>query len=191
MSERQELTRILRDLRDASPAELDLLFQASYDELRRLARKYLARERREHTLQTTALVHEAYLRLVDSSNLEWNNRAHFLALAARVMRRILVDHARRRKSSKRGGEWKQVTLGHADGVGNAPERLDLVALEGALTRLQERDPEKARVVEMRFFAGMTNDEIAEVLGVTERTVRRHWAAAQVRLYKDLKDTTLQ
>ena len=188
MSERLDLTRILRDVSDGSIAEVDRLFEASYQELRRLARAYLARERREHTLQTTALVHEAYLRLVDSSKLEWKSRAHFLAIAARVMRRILVDHARRRKSTKRAGSWKQVSLSQADTAGLVPGNLDLLALDVALTRLQEGDPEKARVVEMRFFAGMTTGEIAEVLGVTERTVRRHWAAAKVRLYKDLTAT---
>ncbi len=164
---------------------VDRVFVGLYDELRATARRQLLNERRDHTLQPTALVHEAYARLVQADAQNWNNKAHFLAIAARVMRQILVDHARRRGSKKRRGARPHVPLDEALAHSKEQVDLDLVALDVALTRLHEEQPERARVVEMRFFAGMTHEEIAEVLGVTPRTVKRYWAYAQARLYTEM------
>lgn len=180
-----EFTRVLQLASNGDGDAVDRLFVTLYDELRSMARQKLAKERSDHTLQATALVHEAYVRLVDQHGVQWKNRAHFFAVAARVMRQILVDHARRRSAKKRAGDKQRVSLNEALTVSVGNPSPDLIALDAALTRLQETEPEKAQVVEMRFFAGMTQDEVAEVLGVTPRTVRRYWVYAQARLYKDM------
>jgi RNA polymerase sigma factor (TIGR02999 family) len=162
-----------------------------YEELRRLARSYMARERREHTLQPTALVHEAYLQLVDQSRVNWQGRSHFRAVGARVMRRILIDHARRRGGLKRGGDRQRVTLGEAilrppDSDVDLPE---LLAVNEALDKLAGLDERQARVVELRFFGGLTTAEIAEALGVSERTVQGDWAHGQAWLKRELSRTS--
>ncbi len=158
-----------------------------YDELRRLARKRLAGENRGHTLQPTALVHEAYLKLVDQSRVDWRGRTHFFAVAAMTMRRLLIDHARARGRAKRGGEWRRVTLAHPL-VAGQPEGLDLervLSLDAALEKLAALDSRQARIVEMRFFAGLTVAEAAEVLGVSKRTVEGDWMHARSWLRREM------
>lgn len=164
---------------------LDRLTPLIYDELHRLAQRLMGRERPGHTLQTTALVNEAYLKLVDSSRVRWQNRAHFFAVAAQLMRRILVDFARSRQYQKRGGEWQQVALddGLAISAGREP---DLVALDAALQGLAKMDPRKAQVVELRFFGGLSLEETAEVLKVSTNTVGRDWNTAKAWLRRELK-----
>ena len=174
---------LLRAWSKGDSTALEQLTPIVYDELRRLARHYLRGERRDHSLQTTALVHEAYLRLVDHTRMEWQNRAHFFAVSAQVMRRILVDHARRR-NVKRGRGLRRVSLEEAILVGG-DRPTDLAALDDALTSLAERDPRKAQVVEMRFFGGLSVEESAEVLGVSPVTVMREWRTAKAWLYREL------
>lgn len=185
MSDTGNFTEILRQAAAGSDEAMSQLFDTSYRELLHLARRYLRGERSDHTLQTSALVNEAYMRMVGGAQLGWNDRAHFFATAAQAMRRILIDHARRRLADKRMGNQKKVALGEVATLGGDDFNTDLVALDMALSKLQEEQPEKARVVEMRFFAGMTMEEIAEVMGVSNRTVHRHWAYAQARLYKEM------
>ena len=163
---------------------LDKLMPAIYDELRRQAARYLRREQPGHTLQTTALIHEAYVRLVDQRNVQWQNRAHFFGIAAQMMRRILVDHARTKKRAKRGGSDVKVSL--ADATIPVKERdLDVVALDEALTRLAEIDEQQSRVVELRFFSGLTVEETAEVMGISPATVKRDWSMAKAWLHREL------
>ena len=157
-----------------------------YDELRRLARAYLARERRGHTLQPTALVHEAYLRLVDQRAVDFGNRAQFVGLAAVMMRRIIVNHARDRAALKRGGEMDRVTLGLAEKA-QAPATVDVLALHEALDRLAALDARKARVVELKFFGGMTSEEIAAALSCSTATAEREWSFARAWLFDALDD----
>ena len=155
-----------------------------YDELRRIARVYLRRERSHHTLQPTALVHEAYLRLIDQHSVDWRNRTQFLGLAATMMRRVLVNYARDRSAAKRGGGVERVTLAAAQGVADPPA-VDVLALHEALERLQAVDVRKSRVVELKFFGGLTTDEAAEVLDVSHATVERDWTLARAWLYDSL------
>lgn len=166
------------------------LFELVYGELRRVASGLLARERRGHTLQPTALVHEAYLRLVDQTSLRPNDRAHFLAIAARAMRRILIDHARAVNAGKRGGDWQRVTMatGEEPGVGDpaAGREFELMELDEALERLSALDERAARVAEMRLFAGMTVRETAEALGVSPRSVDDDWATARAWLGREIR-----
>jgi RNA polymerase sigma factor (TIGR02999 family) len=170
----------------------DRLFAAVYDELRRVARGKLRSERDGHTLDTSALVHEAYIRLVDQTRTDWTDRAQFFAVASRVMRRILIDYARKRRAAKRGGARVAVTLGAADGPDSpaltvADERADtLLAVDDALTRLAFRDTRLAQVVECRFFGGLTDAETGAILGLTERSVQRDWAKAKDWLYQELR-----
>lgn len=178
-----DVARLLRAWSGGDSKALDQLTPIVYDELRRLARHYLRGERQDHSLQTTALVHEAYLRLVDHTRMEWQDRAHFFAVSAQVMRRILVDHARRR-NVKRGRGLRRVSLEAATLIGG-DRPTDLVALDDALTSLAERDPRKAQVVEMRFFGGLSVEESAEVLGVSSVTVMREWRTAKAWLYREL------
>jgi RNA polymerase sigma factor (TIGR02999 family) len=180
-----DVTQLLHETTHGNREALDRLFSIVYDELRRLAQNHLSRERAGHTIRPTVLVHEAYLRLVDQTRVEWKNRAHFFAVAARAMRRILIDHARRRSRLKRGGSGVvHVTLDQALSTPVARDGdTNLLALEAALTKLEGEEPDRARVVELRFFSGMTAEETAEVLGVTERTVWRHWKFAQAYLYR--------
>jgi len=165
-------------------AALERLIPLVYKELHRLAHRYLGRERIGHTLQTTALVHEAYLRLIDWNNVEWQNRAHFFAISAQLMRRILVDFARSRRFAKRGGGARQVAFDEAMAI--APQRgVDLVALDDALTALNALDPRQSRIVELRFFGGLSVAETAEVLKVSPGTVKRDWSLAQAWLLREL------
>lgn len=160
------------------------LVDAVYGELRRLARGYLQRERQDHSLAPTALVHEAYLKLVDQRRVQWQNRSHFFAIAAHVMRRILVDHARAHHAQKRGAGGK-VPLGDRD-IGFEALKVDVVALDVALERLAEKYPRQARLVELRFFGGLTVDEAAAVLDLAPATVHRDWAFARAWLYRELR-----
>jgi RNA polymerase sigma factor (TIGR02999 family) len=177
------VTAILRAWSDGDQRALDRLTPIIYDELRRLARRYMRQERPDHSLQTTALVNEAYMRLVDYKRMQWQDRAHFFAVSAQLMRRILVDHARRH-NLKRGGAVPHVSLDDAVSVSSeAPD--DLVALDDALTALGQLDPRKARVVEMRFFGGLSVEETAAVLNVSPVTVMRDWSSARAWLYREL------
>jgi RNA polymerase sigma factor (TIGR02999 family) len=165
---------------------LELLMPLVYTELRRLASRNLRRERPDHTLQTTALVHEAYMRLVDQRRVEWQDRAHFFAIAARVMRQVLVDHARRRNADKRGGAEDALPLDEALAVGAEELPVDLVALDEALGRLEALSARQARVVELRYFGGLSVEETAEVLGVSPATVKNDWAASRAWLRRQLE-----
>ena len=179
------VTRLGRAPEEAPKAAAELL-PLVYDELRRLAQRYLSRERPGHTLEPTALVHEAYMRLVDQAKDNWQGRTHFFAVGARVMRNLLVDHARQKGRAKRGGDWRRVTL--AEGVSPALrelEREDLLALDAALERLSRVDEREARIVELRFFAGLKMGEIASLLGVSKRTVEEDWVHARTWLRREL------
>jgi RNA polymerase sigma factor (TIGR02999 family) len=165
---------------------LDQMLPLVYAELHRLAASYLSRERPDHTLQATALVNEAYLRLINQRRVDWRNRAQFLGIAANMMRRILVNHARDRAVAKRGGGQERISLSLADLAADGPD-VDLIALEDALERLAAEDARKARVVELRFFGGLAMDEIAEVLQVSKTTVERDWTFARAWLYDAIKD----
>jgi RNA polymerase sigma factor (TIGR02999 family) len=184
-----DITLLLTELQAGNRAAESKLVPLVYDELRRLARRYMRGERAEHTLQPTALVHEAYLRLIGQRDVEWQNRAHFFGVAAQLMRRILVDHARARKAEKRGGSAPKVSLDETL-VFTEAKGADLLALDEALTRLTERDPRQGRIVELRFFGGLTEDEAAEVLGVSTRTVKRDWNVARAWLYKELSKSAI-
>jgi RNA polymerase sigma factor (TIGR02999 family) len=164
---------------------LEQLLATVHGELRRLARRELGRERSDHTLQPTALVNELYLRLVEQNRASWQNRAHFFAIAARMMRRILVDHARAHVASKRGGACARVSLSDAMSVANEPA-VDLLALDDALATLDKRDPEQARIVELRFFSGLSVEETAAVLGKSPRTIKREWRVAKAWLFSQLR-----
>ena len=178
-----DVTRLLLAWSDGSEAAASPLMDAVYDELRRLARGYLVRERRDHSLPATALVHEAYVKLIDQRQVRWKNRAHFYAVAAQVMRRLLVDHARARSAAKRG---VQLTI-PLDGVDVAAgvKSADLLALDTALDKLAALDPRQARLVELRYFGGLTVDEAAAVMDVAAITVKRDWAMARTWLYREL------
>ena len=190
MDVRHEVTGLLVAWRSGETDAGDRLFAAVYDDLRRVARGKLRSERDGHTLDTTALVHEAYIRLVDQTRTDWTDRSQFFAVASRVMRRILIDHARKRRASKRGGSRVSVTLGSANdspALAIADERADnLLAVDEALTRLAARDIRLAQVVEYRFFGGLTDAETGAILGLTERTVQRDWAKAKDWLYQELR-----
>ena len=180
-----DITGLLVAWRAGDPEAFDRLFPMVYDELRRIAHRQLGAERPDHTLDTTALVHEAYLKLVDQTRAQLTDRAHFFAVAARAMRRILVDYARRHRALKRGGAAGSVSLSGAALI--AEERADtLVALDEALTRLAELDARLSQVVECRFFGGLTEEETAEALAVTARTVRRDWVKAKGWLHRELR-----
>lgn len=169
--------------RGESPAAAELL-PLVYDELRRLAQREMAKERRGHTLQPTALVHEAYLRLVGGAEVRWEGRVHFFRAAAQAMRRILVDSARRRATQKHGGAAR-VPLSEAGDPADEPRPAELLALDESLDRLEERDPRKADVVKLRYFAGLSIDDTGAALGVTPRTVTRDWTAAKAWLFRDM------
>lgn len=166
---------------------LDQMLPLVYDELHRLASRYLSDERPDHTLQPTALVHEAYLRLINQRSVDWRNRAQFLGVAASMMRRILVNHARDRAAAKRAGNRERVSLSLVDVASGAPD-VDLIALEDALARLTALDERKARVVELRFFGGLTMEEVAELLEVSRATVEREWSFARAWLFDAIEGT---
>lgn len=177
-----QITQLLRDWSEGNQAALDELMPLVYDELRRQASRYLRKERQGHTLQTTALIHEAYLKLAGQNEIEWQNRSHFFAIASTAMRRILVDHARTRHREKRGGRAEDIPLDDALMIGAQQRNVDLVALDEALVRLERLDRRQAKVVELRFFSGLTNEETADVLGVSNATVRNDWAMAKAWLH---------
>lgn len=179
-----DVTRLLTDLRSGNRDALDQLLPLVYSEMRRIAARALRGERDDHTLQPTALVHEAYLKMVGGENVPWQNRAHFLGCAARVMRHILVDHARAHRAGKRGGAGQKVTLTDALGIAQSTD-VDLVALDDALKAFALVDEQKSQIVEMRYFGGLTEEEVAEVLGVSERTVRRGWTMAKAWLRREM------
>jgi RNA polymerase sigma-70 factor (ECF subfamily) len=182
-----QVSSLLRAWGDGDQGALEKLTPIVYDELRRLARRHMKRERPGHSLQTTALANEAYMRLVDYKRMQWQNRAHFFAVSSQLMRRILVDHARRH-NLKRGGGVQHVSLEQA-ALLVADENMDLVALDDAMNALARIDPRKVQVVEMRFFGGLSVEEIAEVLKVSTITVKRDWATARTWLYRELTGVT--
>jgi RNA polymerase sigma factor (TIGR02999 family) len=182
-----DISALLRAWSDGDQSALERLTPIVYDELRRLARRYMKRERPGHSLQTAALVNEAYMRLVDYERMQWQNRAHFFAVSSQLMRRILVDHARRH-NLKRGGGVQHVSLDEA-AVVCGDQDADLVALDNAMNALLRIDPRKVQVVEMRFFGGLSVEETAEVLKVSTVTVKRDWRAARAWLYRELTGGT--
>jgi len=183
-----EITQLLAEWSDGNQSALDELYPLVYDELHRLARRYMSRERKGHTLQTTALINEAYVRLVDQKNVHWANRSHFFAISAQIMRRILIDHARRHRYAKRGGGAQQVSLDEAVAVAN-DIGAELLRLDEALKTLAEMDSRRSQVVELRYFGGLSNEEIAGVLHVSENTVTRDWNMARAWLYQQLAEST--
>jgi RNA polymerase sigma factor (TIGR02999 family) len=180
------LTGLLIEWRHGDQAALNKLTPLVYDELRRIAHRYVQRERNGHTLGTTALVHEAYLRLAGQKKIEWQNRAHFFAVTAQVMRHILIDHARRRHYAKHGGDVQRVSLADADLMSRQRAR-ELVELDEALDELAQLDLRKSRVVELRYFGGLGLQETADVLQISLMTVRRDWRAAKAWLYRRMRD----
>jgi RNA polymerase sigma factor (TIGR02999 family) len=183
-TERQELTRLLQAWSDGDKQALEKLVPSVQQELHRLAGFYMAGERPNHPLQTTALINEAYVRLIGWDNVRWQNRAHFFGVAAQLMRKILVDHARAHRRMKRGGGAIQTTLN--EGCVYRQERTrDLLVVDEALTKLEGLDPRKGRIVELKFFGGLTEEEIAAVLEISERTVRRDWNLARAWLHNEI------
>jgi RNA polymerase sigma factor (TIGR02999 family) len=180
----QDITQLLLDWGNGDKEALDKLMPFVYDELRRLARNYMGNQRPGHTLQTTALVNEAYLRLIDSSQVRWQNRTHFFAISAQLMRRVLVDFARAKKATKRGGNEQKVTFDEGLPVFSEKES-DLIALDEALNELETMDKRQSQIVEMRYFGGMTEKEIGEALEISTRTVRRDWTVARAWLFSKL------
>ena len=181
----ESLTQLLVAWSDGDREALDKLTPLVYEELRRLARRDMRRERPDHTLQTTALVNEAYLRLVDQRSVRWRGRTHFFAIAARLMRRVLIDHARANRRDKRGGGAVKVALDEATTAGRE-RAVELLALDEALTALGEIDERKSRIVELRFFGGLSVEEIAEVVGVSPDTVTREWRRARAWLHHEIQ-----
>jgi RNA polymerase sigma factor (TIGR02999 family) len=187
LSEQQadNVTKLLLELSKGDRAAVDSLLPVIYDELRKLAANYLRRERPDHTLQPTALVHEAYLRLVDQTRVDWQNRAHFFGVAAQIMRRLLVDHARKHNAEKRGQDFQKLSLD--ENIDRAVERsAELIALDDALRTLATFDEQKARMVELRYFGGLSIEETAKVLGVTPTTIKRHWRLAKAWLHGEMQ-----
>jgi RNA polymerase sigma factor (TIGR02999 family) len=182
----REVTEFLTDLSDSDREAYDKLVQLVYKELHRLAHHYMSRERLGHTLQTTALVDEVYLRLIDQ-RVRWQSQTHFCGVAAQMMRRILVDHARTHGRQKRGGGAQAVSLDEAASASHESPPTDLVALDETLRRLAEIDPQKSRIVELRFFGGLSVEETAAALGVSVTTVKRHWSMARAWLYREMSD----
>jgi len=184
MTQTHELTQLLVDWSNGDRAALDKLMPLIDAELRRLAHRYMTRERAGHTLQTTALVNEAFLRLVNRKNLQWQNRAHFFGIAAQLMRTILVDHARSHASAKRGGGARKLELDDAMVV-SQQKASEVIALDDALKQLALLDPQQSRIVELRFFGGLTVEEAAEVLQISPATIKREWSTAKAWLYHEL------
>ena len=179
-----EITQLLAEWSNGNQTALDKLYPLVYDELHKMANRYMKRERKDHTLQTTALINEAYVRMVDQKNVHWENRAHFFAISAQIMRRILIDHARRHHYAKRGGGALRVSLDETAIVAGDPAS-DMLLLDEALNRLAEIDPRRGQVVELRYFGGLNNEEIAGVLKISENTVTRDWNMARAWLYQEL------
>ena len=187
VSQQQGVTQLLVAWGEGDKASLDELMPVVYDELRRLAQSYLSHERPGHTLQTTALVHEAYMRLIDQRSVNWQNRAQFFGIAAQMMRRILINHAKDRQAQKRQGYATKVSLDDAVSFFEQRE-LDLMALDEALNGLALLDPQQTQIVELRFFGGLTIEEVAEVLGLSPATIKREWDSAKLWLRRQLSNT---
>ncbi len=186
MSQSQQITILLRQWSEGKREALNELLPLVYNELHLQARRYLRKERRDHTLQTTALIHEAYLKLVDQRSVEWESRTHFFAIAAQMMRRILVDHARTKHRDKRGGDDAvKVSLDEAMLMVVDEKNVDLIALDEVLNRLEKIDEQQARVVELRFFSGLSLEETAEALKISRATAARDWAMAKAWLHREL------
>jgi len=181
----KEIAQMLREWSGGKQEALDALLPLVYEELRRQASRYLRRERRDHTLQTTALIHETYLKLIDQREVNWQNRAHFFGIAAQAMRRILVDYARRRHREKRGGIGEDLPVEAAALAVSGERSIDLVALDEALTRLAQFDRRKAQIVELKFFSGLSIEETAEVLHISPATVKNDWRTAKAWLYQEI------
>ncbi len=181
----QEISQILLEWGKGGKEASDKLMPLVYDELRRQAARYLRRERPGHTLQTTALIHETYLKLIDQKNVDWQNRAHFYGIAAQAMKRILIDHAKARHREKRGGAAENLPLDEARFVVSDETNVDIVALDQALTRLAAFDPRQASIVDLKFFAGLSIDDIAETLEVSPATVKREWNSAKAWLFSEI------
>jgi len=181
-----EITQMLRECSDGKREAWDNLLPLVYDELHRQAARYLRNERRGHTLQTTALIHEAYLKLIDQREVNWESRTHFFAIAAQAMRRILVDYAKTAHRKKRGGDYIKLPLEEAMMVAAEEKSVDLIALDEALNKLAEQDEQQARVVELRYFSGLTLEETAEALHISRATVAGDWNMAKVWLYRELR-----
>jgi RNA polymerase sigma factor (TIGR02999 family) len=190
LSSAPDVTQLLVNWTNGDKSALDQMTPVLYEELRRLARHFLAAERPGHTLQPTALVHEAYLRLVNQRSADWRNRAQFLGLAASMMRRILINHAEARHAAKRQGDAQRVAVGENPG-GSAPMQLDILALNRSLDDLTALDPQQARVVELRYFGGLSIEETAEVIGISPATVKREWVAARLWLLRHMEGEPLQ
>lgn len=185
MAQAHKITRLLREWSDGNREVLEELMPLVYEELHKQARRYLQRERQNHTLQTTALIHEAYLKLIDQRDVSWESRTHFYAVAANLMRRILVDHSRTKHREKRGGAVENLPLEEAAVIVSGGKTIDLIALDEALSRLAEIDEQQSRIVELRYFSGLTLEETAAVLKVSRTTVANDWAMAKAWLHREL------
>lgn len=183
-AESHEVTQLLVSWSDGDKHAFEQLLPLIYKSLQKIAHHHLNRERGSHTLQTTALVHEAYLKLIDQNSVHWQNRSHFFAIASQAMRRILIDHARKQVADKRGGEGQKISLEDIDVASINPDK-NLIALDEALTELEKFDSQQSRIVEMRYFGGLTVEETAAVLEISPRTVHREWAMARAWLYRNL------
>ncbi|MCS7025526.1 MAG: sigma-70 family RNA polymerase sigma factor [Bryobacteraceae bacterium] len=184
--DKHAVTQLLCDLQGGRSGAADELLPLVYQELRRIAAAYMRRERPNHTLQATALVHEAFLQLVDQTRVDWKNRAHFFGVAAQLMRRILVEHARSRGAQKRGGAVAKLSLEEA--INYFPQKdLTLLALDDCLKELEKLDPRQSRIVELRFFGGLTTEETSEVMGLSTATIEREWRSAKAWLHSQLSD----
>src|SRR5262245_35184788 len=180
-----DITEILIDWSNGDGAALDRLIPLVYSELRRQAARHLRRERQDHTLQTTALIHEAYLKLVEQRNVRWESRTHFFAIASQAMRRILLDYARAKKRATRGGDDRTISLEEAQPLGDDGRPVDLIALDEARTRLAALDEQQSRVVELRYFSGLSLEETAAILGISRATAAREWNLARAWLHREL------
>ena len=187
LTRNSDVTRLLSDWSNGDRRALDELLPLVYDELRHLANAYLRRERDGHTLQSTALVHEAFLRLVNQREVQWHGRAHFFGIAAQMIRRILVDHARAQRAAKRGSGAVRLELGEALAVAEQ-RNLDLIALDEALERLALMDERQSRIVELRFFAGLSVEDTADVMGISTATIKREWSSARAWLFREVAAT---
>jgi len=185
---KHEITQLLDKWSSGNQSALDELYPLVYDELHRLASRYMSRERKGHTLQTTALINEAYVRLVDQRNVHWANRSHFFAISAQIMRRILIDHARSHAYAKRGGGQQKVSLDETATL-QVARAAALISLDDALQSLAEIDQRRSQVVELRYFGGLSNEEIAQALGISPNTVTRDWNMARAWLYQQLAGST--
>jgi RNA polymerase sigma-70 factor (ECF subfamily) len=187
-ADRTQITRLLQEWQDGSAQALERLIPLVYNELHTLASRYLARERQNHTLQPTALVNEAYLKLAGQREVDWQNRAHFYGIAAQLMRRILVDRARYDGRAKRGRDVLSVSIEDVEPSSASIDPVDVIVLDRALSRLEALDPQQGRVVELRFFGGLTIQETADVMRISSGTVKRDWAVARAWLYRELTGT---